>query len=91
MIAGPGKGPPEVTKLEQVLEGLEGGLPWEGVSPGALHSRKELVLSQKVPVQGLRLGRASVPLTSPALSPKHRIIEQKLLSINSEPGGAPGC
>lgn len=65
MVAGPRKGPPEMTKLEQALEGLEGGPLWEGVSPGALHPRKELVLSQNVPVQGLWLGRAYVPLTQP--------------------------
>lgn len=65
MMAGPGKGSPEVTKLEQALEELEGGPPWEGASPGALHPRKKLVLSQKVPVQGFRLDRANVPLTQP--------------------------
>lgn len=83
MMAGPGKGSPEVTKLEQALEELEGGPPWEGVSPGALHPRKKLVLSQKVPVQGFRLGRANVPLTQPCLP------SIGLSNINSEPGGAP--
>lgn len=79
MMAGPGKGSPEVTKLEQALEELEGGLP------RCSSSQKEAGLESEGSSSGIPTGQSQCPI-HPALLCLPSI---GLSNINSEPGGAP--
>lgn len=85
MMAGPGKGSPEVTKLEQALEELEGGSPLGGGLPRCSSSQKEAGLESEGSSSGIPTGQSQCP-THPALLCLPSI---GLSNINSEPGGAP--